>query len=247
MSLVSDIILQAFVDIGTITPGETITTAMQTDAFTRSNQLLGSLSTEGAMAFNQVMQQFNLLPGAAIYTLGSGGTFNTTGGLRAQRVTIWRATFSDMVKGGPVLSLAEFASAAALEQKALAELNTQALLTGQIASFPSPIGAPIPSVVGADTAYPLINVRIFPAPLVQAGVIELGYWTPFAAFATVGDTVNFPPGYEEMFHWNLGLEIFPQFGRPSMKDVVVAMAQKTKASIIQQNTMGSASPAPAQQ
>lgn len=249
MSLVSDLIIQAFVDIGTIAPGESITTPMQTDAFTRANQLLGSLSTERAMAFSQVMQTFGLSANQPAYTLGNGGTFATTGGLRAQRATIWRAIFNNMVKGGPVLPMEEFAAAAAVEQKALMEQQAQMVLTGQVSQLAFPIAAPIPSVVGADTAYPLINVRIFPVPsfALGAGTLELGYFTPIAAFAAVGDAVSFPPGYEEAFHWLLGLEIFPQYGRPSMKDYVVGMAQKAKMAIMQQNTMADMQPAQPQQ
>ena len=99
MALVSDIINESFLDLAVIAPGETISSGMQTDAFLRLNQLLASLSTEGAMVFNQVEQSWPLSSGVVAYTLGAAGSLATTGGLRAQKITAWRAASGDMTKG----------------------------------------------------------------------------------------------------------------------------------------------------
>jgi hypothetical protein len=223
MSLVSDILTEAFLDLAVIAPGETISTAMQTDAFLRLNQLLGSLSTEGATVFNQVEQTFNLVAGSVNYTLGSGGTFSTTGGLRAQKVTAWRANASGVLSsGGPALSMAEFGAIARQER-------------GRLTA--------IPEAVGADTNYPLINIAVYPPPSSSPGTLTLHYWTPIPAFATVGDTVSLPPGYEDMLHFNLAVRLAPQYARATgITQELAANAQNSKASIIQQNTMMSMQP-----
>lgn len=222
MSLVSDLINEAFLDLTVITVGETISPAMQTDAFMRINQLLASLSAEGAMCFNQVSQGFNLLTGVTAYTLGAGGSFATTAGLRAQKVKAWRAYYSILLhSGGAVLSLAEFGAQA----KQLMGETT-----------------PIPGIVGADTAYPLINLKVFPPPSATPGVIELDYWTPIAQFLTVGDTVALPPGYEAMLHFALARELYEQYPRPTKQQSIWAQADRTKAAIISQNTMEGLTP-----
>src|SRR5215472_8426075 len=147
MSLVSDIINEAFLDLGVITVNETISSAMQADAFMRLNQLLDSLNAEGLLVPNQVTQTFptgvnGLQAGVTAYTLGSGGVLATTGSLRAMKVTAWRAFYGGVLHGGGrVLSLAEFGEQAKQE-------------LGQVTA--------IPLIVGADTSYPLINVRVFP-------------------------------------------------------------------------------------
>jgi hypothetical protein len=215
--LVSDIINTAFIDIGTITPTETITSAMQTDAYNRLNPILDMLSAEGLTVPTQVEQAFSLQAGVTGYTLGSGGTFSTAGGLRAMKVTAWRAYYSTILhSGGRVLSMPEFG-----------EMAKQAL--GEQTS--------IPAIVGADTAYPLINVRVFPPPSYTPGTLELAYWTPLANFATVNDTVNMPQGWLRLLVKLLAKDLHPQWGRPSLAQAVWAAAQEAKAALVEQNAM----------
>src|SRR4051812_27001658 len=97
----NDLIDLAFTDLAVIQPGESITTAMRTDAQSRLNMVLSGLNAEGRTVFNQVSQTFSLTSGQASYTLGNGGTFSTTGGLRAQKVTAWEASATNMRDGGP--------------------------------------------------------------------------------------------------------------------------------------------------
>jgi hypothetical protein len=245
MSLVSDIINEAFLDLGVIAPGESISASMQTDAFLRLNQLLGTLSDEGATVFNQVMQTFSLQPNVYAYTLGAAGTWPTAGNLRAQRVTSWLATYNNMRKGGPALPMAQFGAAADAAQMELAALYQRAALEGIITSVPLIIQAPIPTLLAADTAYPLINVRVYPAPAYPAGQVELAYWVPLTSFVTVGDTVSLPTGWEDMLHFNLAVRLAPQYARATgITQELAANAQNSKASIVSQNNMQAQVPPP---
>src|SRR5579883_1336177 len=102
---------------------------------------------------------------------------------------------------------------------------------------------PIPAMVAADTSFPLINLRVFPPPSSSPGTIELAFWTPLLKFATVGDTVNMPDGWEDLLHFDLALRLYPQYARSSGLDPgLAANAQNAKAALIPQNTMS----APAQ-
>jgi hypothetical protein len=223
--LVSDIITGAFLDVGVITVNETITSAMQSDSFTRLNLLLDSLSAEGLVVPNQVMQPFALVANTDIYTLGSGGTFATTGGLRAMKVTAWRAWYVSVLRsGGRALSMAEFGEQA---KQILGEQT------------------PIPRIVGADTGYPNINVRVFPPPSATPGNLELSYWTPFVNFATVGDTVTMPPGFPRMLRCLLAADLYPQYPRPSNMKLVYDNAKDAKAALMEQNAMAAPQPTPA--
>jgi hypothetical protein len=196
---------------------------MQADAFMRLNQLLDSLSAEGLIIPNQITQSWNLQAGITAYTVGPGGTFLTSA--RAMKITAWRAYYAGVLhSGGRVLSLAEFGEQA---KQTLGETT------------------PIPRIVGADTSYPNINVRVFPPPSSPVGTIELAFYTPMAQFATVGDTINLPQGWQDMLHFNLAKRLYPQYPRPSNREHVWAMAQEAKAALMVENTMTAPQPQPA--
>lgn len=235
---VQTIVTQAFFDLGATASGAAPSDAESADGLLRLNQMLASWSAEGDTVFNQVMQSFNLTAGTSSYTLGASGTFATTGGLRPHKVTSWRATFGDMMKGGPVLALDEFGAAASAYQAQLAELAIKAALEGLVSTVASPLSVPIPSLVGADTAYPLINIRVAPVPSNAGGAIELAYWTGITAFSSLNDTVTLPPEFEDALHFNLAVRLSPQYSRASGLDpALAANAQNTKAAIVQQNRM----------
>lgn len=267
-----DIVTQAFVDCNVIQPGETLTSTLLSDGEVRLNQLLSSLSTEGLTAFQQVMQTFALTANTSAYTLGNGGTWSTTGGLRAQRVTSWNARYLDMQKGGPVLSLDQFGAAAMAAQKQNTEVNVRAVLaamnaaadsmlaapvppvmseiatalTAMIAAIPATVNAPIPTILAADTSYPLINVRVWPPPAATAGSVEVAYFTPIAAITNFAATVALPPGWEDMLHFNLAVRLHHIYARETgISAELLANAQNSKASIVNQNTVGIAPPAEA--
>jgi hypothetical protein len=223
--LVSDLITAAFEDVGLIAVGETIPTAIQTDAFSRLNQIIDLVSADGLTNPNQVTQTFNLSAGVTAYTLGSGGTLATFGGLRALKVTAWRAFYQGILHtGGRVLSLAEFG------QQAKQILGEQSA---------------VPGIVGADVAFPLINVRVFPPPSFTPGQLELAYLTPIPNFATVGDTVtSMAHGLVKFLRALLAQDLFPQYGRPAMKDVVWDNVREAKQSLIVENAMSAPQPQP---
>lgn len=222
--LVSDLITDSFLDLGAIQVNETISTAMQTDGFNQLNLLLSYLSAEGLTVPNQVQQIFQLQTGVTGYTLGASGTFTTAGGLRAVKLTAWRAFYASVLSGGGrVLSMAEFG------EKAVQ-------LRGET--------TPIPGVVGADTSYPNINVRVFPPPSATPGQIEFSYWTPLLPFVTVGDTVNLPDGFPEMLHWNLAKRLYTRYPSPSRLQTINDEAQSSKQALIEQNAMSAPQPTP---
>lgn len=272
-TLVSDIITQAFLDLGVTAVGESITTAEQTDAFLRLNQIIGSLSTEGATVFTETLQTFTLSAGGSAYTLGTAGSWATSA--RAQRVVAWKALANGFSSGGAPLDFATFEAAvkeaflgftkansaivgigsALIAQVAALQADAQQKIVAMAAdfyqtpafSFPAMslptlalASANIPMILGADTAYPSINVRIYPPP-VATGAAEITYWTPVTKFAAVGDTVALPDGWERMLHWLLAMDLFPQYARAGQTaELIAGEAQNAKSSIIGQNTGDSA-------
>jgi hypothetical protein len=232
----------SFFDIGAIPSGGAPNSDESNDALDILNQMLGSLSAEELTVFNRNIASFNTA-GGTNFTLGVGGVWNTTA--RAQRIEAWRAVSGAFVAGGAPLSLADFdaaSSEAAVKFQAIA---------GQIASLLAPFhqaptlsvnSASVPLVLGADTAWPLINVRTYPAVI---ATVEVTYWTPIAEFAALSDVLNLPPGFPELLRTNLAVRLSPQYSRQGGIDpVLAANAQNAKAVIAAQNTPPSSNPAP---
>ena len=218
MATWADIINEAFIDLAVIQPGEVIPAAgtMQTDAFLRLQQMIASLSTEGATVQNEVLQSFNLLPFTPNYLLGVGGTWGTSA--RPQRVVAWSAFSGNFRSGGMPLSFTEFYDQAK-------DTNGST--------------ATIPTVLAADTAYPLLNVQVFPTPGQAPGTVQVKYWVPIGAPVSVDDVVNLPPGFEDMLHFNLAVRLYSQYARAGgIPPELAANAQNTKAVIIAQNSTG---------
>lgn len=227
MSTPADIINQAFVDLAVIQPGMTIPAmgSMQTDAFARLNLLMASLSTEGATVQTQQFANVSLQADLSIYTAGPGGTWNLA--TRPQKLTSWSASFQNFRSGGQVISFPEF------QAQAKDTLGGSSIL---------------PMIIGADTAFPLLNARVFPAPANSLATIDLGFWIPLAQFATLADVINLPPGFEDMLHFNLAMRLYTQYARPNWDGLqaLAANAQNTKAVIVAQNSGAQPAPAAAQ-
>lgn len=237
MSTWNELIDQAFLDIAVIQPGESIATAMRTNAQALLNQLLSSLSTEGATAYNQKTYSCTLQSGVSGYTVGSAGTL-TGINERVQRLTSWSCVSGDLADGGPVLPLDAFGAAMKAEQERIAGIALQGVMAGQIATFPATISKAVPSVVGADTAFPLINMRVFPAPSANSTIV-LATWTPITVISDFTLTPTLPSGWEAMIHLQLALLLYPQYSRQGgIPPELAANAQSAKASIVNQNTTG---------
>ncbi len=210
MSLVSDLINQSFLDLGAVAPGEGITTAEQSDAFLRLNQILGQWSKEQLSVYTMVHGNWPLVAGTTVYTLGTGGSLSTA-------AVPMRVTGAAGVSGafrGPI------------------EVVSWDAFDARVADGQGEVSV-LPEILAADQAWPSINIRVHPTPAAAPGTLWLDYWTPLLAFATVGDTIALPPGFEAALHWNLALNLYPQYARPgATADVVAGMAQSTKASLV---------------
>lgn len=210
---VADLITESFIDLAVIQPGETITTDMLANAFRMLNQLIASLSVERTIGYLAQHTNYTLVAGTAVYTLGVGGTLNTA--IHPVRATSWSSASGQFSSGGLVLSMDEF------RVKTLNATARRSVL---------------PELIGADQKYPLITIEVFPTPDTAPGTLRLDYWTPIPQFATSGDTVDLPDGYEAMLHFNLAVALAPQYARQGgVTPELAANAQNSKAVIASKN------------
>jgi hypothetical protein len=226
-TLVSDIIQQSFNDLGVTKSGELISPTMQLFAFALLNQYWSSLSAEPTMAYLYTHQSFNLTGGTTIYTLGVGGSLNTAA--RPVRVTGWTSASGNFRNGGRIISFEELH---ALAKNATAKRSVLA------------------EAVAADMAFPLLNLEVFPPPDAGPGSLILDYWTPLVPFATVADALNLPPGFEAFLHFNLAIQLAPQYARQGgVPAALAADAANSKKVIMDNNAaiLGLVQAQPAQQ
>ena len=109
----------------------------------------------------------------------------------------------------------------------LTELSTT--FAGLVTAIPLTTVAPIPTLLGVDTAFPNANVRVWPPPSAAPGSVELAYTTPLVAFAAVGSTVTLPPGgWLQMLRWNLARELYSRYPSPSRQKLIWERADANK-------------------
>jgi hypothetical protein len=187
---VQQLINAALMDIGVLAQGESPSTDESNDALTRANQLLASWSLEGLTAYGVKHESFSLTATTVNYTMGSGGSFSSSGW--PVKIVAAAAVNGNFRRPMKVLSFEELRAESADD-------------TGRTDD--------LPSLLGADRAYPLKNVKIFPPPRSSSTSVEIDSWQPFTAFAALGDTVALAPGYEMALQFELAVALAPSYGR----------------------------------
>lgn len=210
---VSELIDLSFIDLGTIQPGEGITSDMRSNAFTVLNAMIGNWSAERTVTNSMNRQQFNLTAGVWIYAVGLFGSLASAG--RPMRITSWNSSSGNFSTGGRCISFEEFRA------KTLNATARTSIL---------------PELIATDENYPNINLEVFPTPAVNPGILTLDFWTPFTPFAAVGDTVIFAVEYIAALHFNLAVALSPQYARTNgITSELAANAQNSKQVIMQKN------------
>jgi hypothetical protein len=215
MSLVSDLITDSWLDIDEIRVGRLIAAPEQADSFARLNQIISQWSREELTVYTTVHQSFTPTAGVTDYTLGTGGSFVTASiPIRVTSAMGMQLPFSGPVE---VLSYAAF---------------TERVKNGRGRS------TVLAELLAADNAYPAINLRIHPVPAAAPGTLALSYWIALPQFATVGDTIALPPGFERALRLALAVDLFPVYARharPNAFEILAASAQEAKKSIVALN------------
>jgi len=105
-------------------------------------------------------------------------------------------------------------------------------------------------VLYCDYAYPTSSVYIAPIPRL-GGSLEVWIYVVIPQFATVNDSIDLPPGYEDALRYNFAVALLPEFPRSQADPSLPALAQSYKVSIQQLNasnhmkSMAAAAPPPA--
>lgn len=221
---VSDMIHWSARRCAVIAFGETLDTAELADYFSLLNQIISSWSLQGDVSYIQKRSTFNLSAGTANYTMGSGGTWNNA----KRPVRILGATGKSGSFQAPVecLPYSEYAKRTANGTGATAVL---------------------PSLIGYDTAAPLVNISVFPTPATSPGTVEVQFWEPLSQFTASSD--NWPTWPAEGYDAGLLLELAIGISTMNGKAVPTELAADWNRSMqrMQSANLGmGVAPAPAQ-
>lgn len=200
MATALDIITRSLKDLGILDPIETAEAEMANDGLVFLNDLLEAWSNEGLTVYTET--QNTLTPtGAASYTVGSGGTFNTS---RPNIVDSAFFRLSDIDYPVDIVNLEQYNS--------IPDKTT----TGDIIRF-----------IAFNTDVPLSTMYVYPKS--STGTLYLNSKKPLTSLALLTTVLAFPNGYERALRLALSVEMMPTYGVQNQQ--IIMMAEKAKSDI----------------
>lgn len=189
------VILDAFLDLGVFSPGESIPDADAQLALRALNRFVSSLANQPLTFPFTDREVFSVVAGQSTYTIGPGGNFNTI--KPASIVGAGLLLPSAAAATGPVeVPIGE------LTDVAYRALAVKALQSGMFTSYfydPTYAGG-----LGAIYLYPTPNVTTNSLVLYRGDQIQ--------GFADLVTLYDFPAGYAEMFQYNLEKRLATPYG-----------------------------------
>lgn len=178
-----DIVTRAMKAIQALGSGEVPSAAEATDGLVAFNAMLDSWSNDGLASYVVQERSFPLTVGAASYTIGAGGTINTT---RPQDIT--QSYIQDTGGNNYLMTILP-------RDK-----------WNQIGNRSSTITSQIPTALFYDPQFPLGVINIFPTPLIAYTCFFDGTQDQ-TTFTTLTQNLAMPPGYERAYVSNLAMEM----------------------------------------
>jgi hypothetical protein len=185
-----------------IRKGEAMAADEAMEGLTALNEMIGSWGNNALLVPSRVTETFSV-SAATSYTIGSGGTLNTT-----RPTKIISAYFTSGGLDYPMEYISE-------EEYANITLKT--------------ITSPFPQFYTYTNAYPLGTIKVYPS-LGSSAILNLLSEKPLTAFALLSTDASLPLGWIRALRYNLAMELAPEYGKePSA--AVIAIATQSKQAI----------------
>lgn len=206
MTTARDIIKASLRKLQVLGTGKSLAAEDATDALEALNAMIASWSIEGAMVYTETKETFNLTSGQEVYTIGSGGDFDTT-----------RPTKIDAAYVGYNGTDYPLQIEGKTSYSTIADKDAQG----------------IPSKLYYDENYPLGNVYLWHAP---NGSMTLTLFTekPLTEFTGLDTDFAMPPEYKRALIYNLAVDIAPEYEKTPLPQVTTT-AKISKEIIKVQN------------
>lgn len=189
---------------------QTLTADEISDGLRAFNDLLEIFSTQNLAVYGQANQTFNTISSQAVYTIGTGGDWNT---VRPERIEAPGYSVVNTVSY-PVLPMSQDEYDGIPFKNQPQEFPNRYLYVN---SFP----------LGIVTLWPIPNA-ITPVTFVLDRILT--------AISSAGAAVSWPPGYAMVFKYKLAILLAPLFGK-KLADYpdVVAIANSSFADVCRAN------------
>lgn len=210
MTTARDIVKASLRHIAVLGTGSSLDATEANDALSLLNAMLASWSAEGDMLFVETKEKFNLTT-ADIYTIGTGGDFNTTRPISINSAYV--------TQGNTDYYLTEY------NNEQYSNLAFKGTTGG------------IPDVYYYDGDYPLAKIYIYPKP---SGVttITLNSVKQLSEFTSLDTVFNLPKEYLLALEYNLSVMIAPQYEKEAsmtVKQVANSSKKTVQAQIKKRN------------
>ena len=205
-------IIRALQMIGEKPIGGTLSSGEQTSYLSVLNAMMDSWGLERLMVYQLLQESKALTAGVGSYTIGSGGTFNTT---RPNKI-VDPCFIRDADSFDSPLMIIDAEQYGSLPVKST--------------------GNTYPEYLFYDSAFVGSLGTIYLYPLPDAGLtLYINSWKQLQSFATISDTVTLPPGYQRAIESNLAIELAPGF--TSVSPEVMKIARDSKAAVKRVNSV----------
>lgn len=206
---VADLIKQSLRLLRVYGPSETPTATELADGLGILNEMIDAFNAERLYVICVNREVKSLSAGVGSYTIGVGGVFNEARPVKIEAAGI----ILDSSVSNPIEVPLEIL------------INHDEWAALYLKNLPSTY----PRKLYYEPKYPLGVINLWPVPSGSLVQLVLYVWTVISAFATTGDTVAFPPGYQTLLRVNLAVWLAEEYGvtitESVMKQAVDAVAR----------------------
>lgn len=192
-----------------IIEGATSNTNQRAVGLARLNALLENLNTKRQMVYHILQEDFTWSGGAVSKTIGPTAT--TPDFITVRPMRIEYAVHRDSANQDTPLAVTEDRTV------------YERIMDKTLSVEP-------PSMLFYDQTWPKGTLYIWPIPP-SSWTLRLSTWKQLSALATIGDTVDLPPGYQAYLEWNLAKWLWPTYPTDKVLQLINEMARQTEADL----------------
>lgn len=188
-----DIITGAAKLIGVVFKSEQLSSDEANDGLVTLNDMLDTWSNDNLTTFSYTLENFSLT-GAASYTIGASGDFNTTRPI-------------NIVDAVVRLSLVDYPLSIITQEQYQTEISVKS------------ISSSIPEYLTYDNNYPLGTIKMFAVPI-SGSTLYLQSNKPLNNLSALTTTISLPPGWKRALKYNLAIDMAPEYGVQASAEVI---------------------------
>lgn len=185
MATAQTIINDALRKIGVLGDGETTSASMASNALSTLNDLVAEWSAERLLVFARTLENFSLVSNDGVYTIGSGGQFDT---VRPHEIV-----------------------AAYVRDSGNTDYPLEIINRDQYNAEPSKSTTGRPHRLYYDTTLTLGTIYLLPVPT-DAETIYIDSVKPFTQFANLEAEASFPDEYTRAITLSLSVDLLDEYG-----------------------------------